>query len=153
MSSRNACQRAARLGSARPGGRSAGFRSVVGAALLGFGLLSWPLAEPAAAARSASGTADVARARADEASEPIRLAQSGGTEPRELEPRYPAPPPGEPGPYSEEGAGYNSDYIFGMTRGVAHSTMVPAAKAPLFLLTVPLDIVLLPFTVIGGFFG
>ena len=31
--------------------------------------------------------------------------------------------------------------------------MVPAAKAPLFLLTVPLDLVLLPFAAIGGLFG
>ena len=48
---------------------------------------------------------------------------------------------------------YNDSYIFAMTRGVADSTMVPAAKAPLFLLTVPLDLVLLPFAAIGGFFG
>jgi len=85
---------------------------------------------------------------------PILLAQDGGTEPRELEPEYPAPPPGKPGPYNEEeGPGYNSDYLFGMTRGVAGSTMVPALKVPLFLLTVPLDIVTLPFAAIGGFFG
>ena len=40
-----------------------------------------------------------------------------------------------------------------MTPGVANSTLVPAAKAPLFLLTVPLDMVLLPFEAIGGCFG
>jgi hypothetical protein len=40
-----------------------------------------------------------------------------------------------------------------MTRTVAASTMVPAAKVPLFVLTVPLDIVFLPFAAIGGLFG
>jgi hypothetical protein len=69
-----------------------------------------------------------------------------GTEPRDLEPRYQPPPP-------EERSWYNSSYIFGMTRGVAGSTMVPAAKAPLFVLTVPLDLVFLPFAAIGGLFG
>ena len=86
--------------------------------------------------------------------EPILLAQEGGTEPRELEPAYAPPPPGKPGPYNEaEGPGYNSDYLFGITRATVRSTIVPAAKVPLFLLTVPLDIALLPFAAIGGFFG
>jgi hypothetical protein len=86
--------------------------------------------------------------------DPIVLAQEGGTEPRELEPRYEPPPPGTPGPYNEQDHDYyNSDYLFGMTRGVANSTIVPALKAPLFLFTIPLDIVFLPFTAIGGFFG
>jgi hypothetical protein len=39
-----------------------------------------------------------------------------------------------------------------MTKGVANSTMTPAFKPLVFLLTVPLDIVLLPFAAIGGFF-
>ena len=65
---------------------------------------------------------------------------------RPLEPRY---QPREP----EETSWYNNSYIFGMTRGVADSTIAPVGKAPLFLLTVPLDIVLLPFTIIGGLFG
>ena len=76
----------------------------------------------------------------------IELAQAGGTEPRELEPRYQPVPPEEP-------SWYNGSYIFGMTRSVAASTMVPAAKVPLFVLTVPLDIVFLPFAAIGGLFG
>ena len=63
-----------------------------------------------------------------------------------LEPRY---QPREPEPKSW----YNSSYIFGMTRGVANSTMVPAVKVPLFVLTVPLDIAFLPFAAIGGLFG
>ncbi|MCP4036849.1 MAG: hypothetical protein GY733_07940 [bacterium] len=48
--------------------------------------------------------------------------------------------------------GYNSDYIFGMTRGVADSTVIPAVKPLFFLVTIPLDIVFLPFAAIGGFF-
>ena len=48
---------------------------------------------------------------------------------------------------------YNNSYIFALTRGVSNSTMDPAAQAPLFLLTVPLDLVLLPFAAIGGLFG
>jgi hypothetical protein len=76
----------------------------------------------------------------------ILLAQAHGTEPRELEPRYQPVPP-------QEKSWYNSSYIFGMTRGVAESTIHPAGKVPLFLLTVPLDTVLLPFAAIGGLFG
>lgn len=76
----------------------------------------------------------------------IEIAQAHGTEPRELEPRYQPVPP-------QEKSWYNSTYIFGMTRGVANSTIAPAGKAPLFLLTVPLDIVFLPFAAIGGLFG
>lgn len=63
-----------------------------------------------------------------------------------LEPRYqPAPP--------EEPCWYNSSYLFSMTRGLADSTIHPAGKAPLYLLTVPVDIILLPATLIGGLFG
>lgn len=95
-----------------------------------------------------------APASAEAESAPIVLAQDGGTEPRELEPAYAPPPPGEPGPYNEaEGQGYNSDYLFGITRSIAGTTIIPAGKVPLFLLSVPLDIVLLPFAAIGGFFG
>ena len=76
--------------------------------------------------------AEPAPASAEAESAPIVLAQDGGTEPRELEPAYAPPPPGEPGPYNEaEGQGYNSDYLFGMTRGVANSTIAPAGKVPL----------------------
>jgi len=73
-------------------------------------------------------------------------AEIGTEESRPLEPRY---QPREP---KEEGW-YNDSYIFGMTRDLANSTIAPAGKAPLFLFTIPLDIVLLPFTVIGGLFG
>lgn len=48
--------------------------------------------------------------------------------------------------------GYNSEYIFGMTKGVSNSTWVAGMKGLFFVFTIPLDIVLLPFTAIGGFF-
>ena len=67
-----------------------------------------------------------------------------GTAP--LEPRY---APREPA----EKSWYNSQYIFGITRSVTSSTLQPAAKLPLLVLTVPLDLALLPFAAIGGLFG
>ncbi|MGH7787403.1 MAG: hypothetical protein ACRERC_11085 [Candidatus Binatia bacterium] len=76
----------------------------------------------------------------------IQLAQETEPPPRELEPRYQPVPP-------QPKSWYNDSYIFAMTRGVSDSTLVPAAKAPLYLLTVPLDLVLLPFASIGGLFG
>lgn len=74
------------------------------------------------------------------------VAQAHGTEQGELQPRYQPVPPEEP-------SWYNSTYVFALTRGVAGSTMVPAAKVPLYVFTVPLDLVLLPFAAIGGLFG
>lgn len=168
MSSRNACRGRDRSGSAPTQARVLPSRIRLASSGLGLVLgLLVSLGAATATAESAAIRAPQAGATRLESAdvragnpapvavvdEPILLAQEGGTVPRELEPRYPAPPPGEPGPYSEEGAGYNASYIFGMTRGVAASTMVPAAKVPLFVLTVPLDIVFLPFAVIGGFFG
>lgn len=76
----------------------------------------------------------------------VQVAQADEAPQRELQPRYEPVPP-------QPKSWYNSSYIFAATRGVADSPMMPVAKAPLFLLAVPLDIVLLPFTVIGGFFG
>ena len=65
--------------------------------------------------------------------------------PGRIEPRYqPREPLEEPW--------YNSDYLFGMTRGVTNSTIHPAAQVPLLVLTIPLDIIFLPFAAIGGFF-
>lgn len=84
------------------------------------------------------------------ASEPaapaVQVAQTEEGGAGKLEPRY---QPREP----EEKSWYNSDYLFGMTRGVTGSTMHPAAKLPLLVLTVPLDLALLPFAAIGGLFG
>ena len=77
----------------------------------------------------------------------LAQAEAGhGTEPRELQPRYEPVPP-EPLPW------YDTSYFFAITRSVAGSTMVPAAKVPLFVLSVPVDIALLPFAAIGGFFS
>ena len=55
----------------------------------------------------------------------------------------------EPGP--EQGP-YSGRYFFAMSRGLANSTLHPAFAAPLFLVTIPLDIVLLPAAAIAGFF-
>ena len=89
----------------------------------------------------------------DAVAQPIVIAQDGGTVPREIEPEYQPVPPKTPGPYKDEEHDlYTTEYLFGMTRGVAGSTMVPALKVPLFLFTIPLDIVFLPFEAIGGFF-
>ena len=104
-------------------------------ALLGvFVVLSLAVALPAA---GEPGSPVVQVAEADPAAE-------GGT--GKLEPRY---SPREP----EAKPWYNNSYIFGMTRGVTGSTLHPAAKLPLLVLTVPLDLVLLPFAAIGGLFG
>jgi hypothetical protein len=53
---------------------------------------------------------------------------------------------------NDDDQGYDASYLFGMTKGVAGSTMTPAVKPLVFLFTVPLDLVLLPFAAIGGFF-
>ena len=63
----------------------------------------------------------------------------------ELRPSYEPRPP-------EEKEVYTTDYLFAMTRAVSDSTMIPAAKIPLFVLTVPGDIVFLPIEAIAGFF-
>jgi hypothetical protein len=52
----------------------------------------------------------------------------------------------------EDHSGYSTEYIFGMTKGIMRSTMVPALKPVMLLFTVPLDLVFLPFAAIGGFF-
>jgi hypothetical protein len=77
---------------------------------------------------------------------PVVVAQEGGTTGGELEPRYKPVPP-------EEESWYNSGYIFAFSRELANSTLHPVAKAPLFVLALPLDVVTLPFTIIGGMFG
>jgi hypothetical protein len=80
------------------------------------------------------------------ANESVEHPSEGDEERRgRIEPRY---QPREP----EEEPFYDSDYLFGITRAVTNSTMVPAGKVPLLLLTIPLDIAFLPFAAIGGFF-
>ena len=46
----------------------------------------------------------------------------------------------------------SSEYIFGMTKAIRRSTLYPALKPAVWLVTIPLDIVLLPFAAIGGLF-
>lgn len=53
----------------------------------------------------------------------------------------------------ESYAGYDASYLFGLTRSVARSTIAVPGKLPLFVLTIPLDLALLPFAAIGGFFS
>lgn len=94
---------------------------------------------------SALFSAHAPAANASAGSGYVIVAQQQGTTGRELQPRYePAPP--------QEKSSYNSDYIFSLTRGVADSTLHPAAKAPMFLFTVPIDLVLLPITSLAGLF-
>jgi len=97
------------------------------------------------AAGVAPAAAVDSKAGASVAESPLVVAQSGAGDGR-LAPRY------EPAPIEEPGW-YNSDYLFALSRGLADSTIHPAGKAPLFLLTVPIDIIFLPATLIGGFFG
>ncbi len=76
------------------------------------------------------------------------LAQAGNDagRSRPLEPTF---QPREPAPESW----YNGSYVFALTRSVADSTIAPAGQVPLYVLTVPIDIALLPFALIGGLFG
>jgi hypothetical protein len=52
----------------------------------------------------------------------------------------------------EDRSGYSGEYIFGMTKGLMRSTLTPALKPVVMILTVPLDLVFLPFAAIAGFF-
>ncbi len=54
---------------------------------------------------------------------------------------------------TQEKPWYNSDYLFALSRSLGDSTMNDAAKAPLFIVTVVCDVVLLIPAAIGGFFG
>jgi len=73
---------------------------------------------------------------------PPPLAWLGLAAAHEVEERAPA----------EERRGYDSDYLFAMTRGVADSTLITPLKPPVFLFTIPLDIVCLPVAAIAGLF-
>jgi hypothetical protein len=112
---------------------------------LGVLLLAMTAPHARAAQPAREHAARAADARRATLASPL-LAQAQGTEQPELRPRYEPVPP-------EPKSSYNNQYLFAMTRGVADSTIHPAGKVPLYLLTVPLDIVLLPFALIGGFFG
>ena len=51
----------------------------------------------------------------------------------------------------DDKGGFNSDYIFSMSKAVMQSTLEPALKPAALLFTVPVDCALLPFGVIAGF--
>ena len=96
----------------------------------------------------AVAVASQAAAATGDAAGPVVVAHDDarGSEPRELEPRY---QPVEPEPKGW----YNTDYFFALSRTIAGSTLVPAAKVPLWVVALPCDIALLPFAAIGGLFG
>jgi hypothetical protein len=52
----------------------------------------------------------------------------------------------------EDRSGYDSSFLFSLSRGLAQSTVATPLKPPLFIFTIPLDIALLPFAAIAGFF-
>lgn len=99
-----------------------------------------------AVAVPSAGLADSGRSSSAHDADLVVAQAAGTTEEGRLQPRYQPEPP-------QEKSSYNNAYLFSLTRGVADSTLHPAAKAPMYLFTVPLDIVLLPATLIGGFFG
>lgn len=101
------------------------------------------LASPVIAAASPNSSPAVVR----QGTAPVVVVQAEGEgeQPRELQPRYEPVPP-------QPRSTYNDEYIFGLTRSVADSTMHPAAKILLFPITVPFDLVFLPFEAIGGLF-
>ncbi len=136
-----------------PAGRSVRLAVALGPFVIGlaFGLVVPASASPGESRAESANEAGVQLETIERDSAPIRLAQASDPvdesgRSRRLEPRY---QPREPEPKSW----YNSDYIFGITRSVADSTIAPAGKVPLFVLTVPLDLAFLPFSVIGGMFG
>jgi len=101
----------------------------------------------AAACLASSVAADAGGGAVPLSSQPaLVVAQGAVTNDGRLAPRYDPVPPEEP-------PCYNNAYLFSMTRGLADSTIHPAGKAPLFLFAVPIDILLLPVTLISGFFG
>ncbi len=50
----------------------------------------------------------------------------------------------------EDDEGYSTEYIFGMSKGIMRSTLVPALKPFVLLFTIPLDLAFLPFAAIAG---
>jgi len=76
-------------------------------------------------------------------------AEAGETQVRTVPSDGPALSEMERGP----GWSYNSDYIFAISRAVRDSAVPPAGKVPLFILTIPLDTVFLPFSLLAGLLG
>ena len=48
---------------------------------------------------------------------------------------------------------YNTEYIFGVTRGLKDQNIPPFCEGAAWIVTVPFDIANLPFTVLAGLFG
>ena len=48
---------------------------------------------------------------------------------------------------------YNTEYIFGVTRGLKDQNIPPWCEGTAWIVTVPLDIANLPFTALAGLFG
>ena len=48
---------------------------------------------------------------------------------------------------------YNTEYIFGVTRGLKDENIPPMCEGVAWILTVPFDIANLPFTALAGLFG
>lgn len=109
---------------------------------------------PALAATASSSKTTTAAVHAKAPGAELAQYEGEAPPPRELQPRYePVPPPPVAREPEKPPGSYNDEYIFGLTRSVAESTMHPAAKILIFPITVPLDLVLLPFEIIGGTFA
>jgi len=48
---------------------------------------------------------------------------------------------------------YNTEYIFGVTRGLKDQSIPPLCEGVAWIVTVPFDIANLPFTALAGLFG
>jgi hypothetical protein len=48
---------------------------------------------------------------------------------------------------------YNTEYLFGVTRGLKDQDIPPWCEGAAWVVTVPFDIANLPFTVLAGLFG
>ena len=48
---------------------------------------------------------------------------------------------------------YSTEYIFGVTRGLKKENIPPFCEGAAWIVTVPFDIVNLPFTALAGLFG
>ena len=48
---------------------------------------------------------------------------------------------------------YNTDYLFGVTRGLKDQVIPPWCEGAAWVVTVPFDIANLPFTALAGLFG
>lgn len=68
------------------------------------------------------------------------------------EPQLDSPPVSSSSSLDMRDDEYSTEFLFGLTKGVANSTLITGIKPLFFLVTIPLDLILLPFAAIGGFF-